>query len=99
MTFKRTALALILGVTTLGAAATAATAQPLAPPARAEIAQHREQIRSEARRGEISRVQAHRMRVVDRHIARRARLHGGHLTRVQAHRLHRQEMRIRHHES
>lgn len=99
MTFKRTALALILGVTAMGAAATAATAQPLAPPARAEIATHRAQIRSEERRGEISHAQAHRMRVVDRHIARRARLNGGHLTRIQAHRLHRQEMRIRHHES
>ncbi|HEX2814923.1 MAG TPA: hypothetical protein VHN39_00915, partial [Phenylobacterium sp.] len=64
MTFKRNALALILGVTTLGAmSATAASAQPLAPPARQEIAQHREQIRGEERRGEISRVQAHRMRV------------------------------------
>jgi hypothetical protein len=84
MTFKRTALALILGATALGAVATTASAQPLAPP---------------ARRGEISRVQAHRMRVVDRHIARRARLHGGHLTRVQAHRLHRQEVRLRHHQS
>ena len=99
MTFKRTALALILGVTTLGAAAAAATAQPLALPARAEIATHRAQINAEERRGEISRVQAHRMRVVDRHIARRARLHGGHLTRVQAHRLHRQEVRIRRHQS
>ena len=99
MTFKRTALALILGVTALGAAATAASAQPLAPPARAEIATHRAQINTEERRGEISRVQAHRMRVVDRHIARRARLHGGHLTRVQAHRLHRQEVRLRHHQS
>ena len=100
MNIKRTALALILGATTLGAlTATAASAQPLAPPARQEIAQHREQIRAEERRGEISRVQAHRMRVVDRHIARRARLHGGHLTRVQAHRLHRQEVRLRRHES
>jgi hypothetical protein len=100
MTFKRNALALILGVTTLGAmSATAASAQPLAPPARQEIAQHREQIRGEERRGEISRVQAHRMRVVDRHIARRARMQGGHLTRVQAHRLHRQEVRLRHHRS
>jgi hypothetical protein len=99
MTFQRTALALILGVTALGAAATAATAQPLAPPARAEIATHRAQIGAEERRGELSARQAHRMRVVDRHIARRARLHGGHLTRIQAHRLHRQEMRIRHHQS
>jgi hypothetical protein len=98
MTFKTTAIALLLGVTAFGAA-TAASAQPLAPPARQEIATHRAQIRAEERRGEISRVQAHRMRVVDRHIARRARLNGGHLTRIQAHRLHRQEMRIRHHES
>jgi hypothetical protein len=98
MTFRLTALALILGATTLGAmTATAASAQPLAPPARQEIATHREQIRSEARRGEISRVQAHRMLVVDRHIARRARLHGGHLTRVQAHRLNHQENRIHRH--
>ncbi|MGZ6014337.1 MAG: hypothetical protein ACXWKM_01200 [Phenylobacterium sp.] len=99
MTFKRTALALILGATALGAAATAANAQPLAPPARGEIATQREQIRAEERRGEINHAQAHRMRVVDRHIARRARMHGGHLTRVQAHRLHRQEVRLRRHES
>ena len=100
MTFKRTALVLILGATTLGAmTATAASAQPLAPPARQEIATHRAQIRAEERRGEISPVQAHRMRVVDRHIARRARVNGGHLTRVQAHRLHRQEVAIRKHQS
>jgi hypothetical protein len=99
MNLKRTALVLFLGAASLGAAATAATAQPLAPPARAEIASHRAEINTEERRGEISRVQAHRMRVVDRHIARRARLHGGHLTRVQAHRLHRQEVRLRHHQS
>jgi hypothetical protein len=93
MTLKTTALALILGAAALGAA-TAAAAQPLAPPARHAIAAHRTQIRTEARRGEISHVKAHRMMVVDRHIARRARLHGGHLTRVQAHRLHRQEVRL-----
>ena len=96
MTFKTTAIALILGATALGAAG-AAAAQPLAPPARAEIATHRAQIRTEERRGEISHAQAHRMRVVDRHIARRARMHGGHLTRIQAHRLHRQEVRLRRH--
>ena len=100
MTFKRTALVLILGATTLGAmTATAASAQPLAPSARAEIATHRAQIRAEERRGEISRAKAHRMLVVDRHIARRARLHGGHLTRVQAHRLHRQEVALRRRQS
>jgi hypothetical protein len=100
MTFKRTALVLILGATTLGAmAATAASAQPLAPPARQEIAAHRAQIRAEERQGEISRAKAHRMLVVDRHIARRARLNGGHLTRVQAHRLHRQEVALRRHQS
>ena len=98
MTFKTTAIALILGATALGAAG-AAAAQPLAPPARAEIATHRAQIRAEERRGEITHAQAHRMRVVDRHIARNARMHGGHLTRVQAHRLHRQEVRLRHHQS
>jgi hypothetical protein len=76
MPFKLAALAVILGATTLGAA-TVASAQPLAPAARAEIAQHRQQIRTEERRGEISRVQAHRMRVVDRHIARHARREGG----------------------
>lgn len=96
MTLKTTALALILGATALGAAG-AAAAQPLAPHARAEIAAHRAQINTEERRGEISHAQAHRMRVVDRHIARHARMHGGHLTRVQAHRLHRQEMRLRRH--
>jgi hypothetical protein len=96
MTLKTTALALILGAAALGAA-TAAAAQPLAPPARHAIAAHRTQIRTEARRGEISHAQAHRMRVVDRHVARRARLHGGHLTRVQAHRLHRQEVRLQRH--
>jgi hypothetical protein len=100
MNLKRTALVLILGAASLGAmSATVASAQPLAPPARQEIAQHRDQIRGEERRGEISRAHAQRMRVVDRHIARRARLHGGHLTRIQAHRLHRQEARLRHHES
>ena len=98
MTFKRTALALILGATTLGAmTATAAIAQPLAPPARQEIAAHRAQIRAEERAGKISPAKAHRMLVVDRHIARHARLHGGHLTRVEARRLHRQEVRIQRH--
>jgi hypothetical protein len=101
MNLKRTALVLILGAASLGAMSATANAQPVREPTRYEAVAHvnrqRHEIRQEARRGEISPMQAHRMLAADHRIARHARMHGGHLTRVEHRHLHRHDVRLHRH--
>ncbi len=77
--------------------AATADAQPIQPTkqeilARVQIQRH--EIRAEERAGKISPQKANRLLVADRHIARKARMHGGHLTRVEARKLNHHENRI-----